>query len=163
MGSCVVVTPRREARLAGASLALALLLGTGCGGGGTDSRTAALDGDYALLTVDGANLPAVVQAGLVSEMLLSARLEIRGTAVRDIKERRLSNAPSATLDTADLTLVRVDDRTFLTRPSALPAAQPDTASLADGVVPNGLLTMRTRSAPSNPSGTRKTLVYARQR
>lgn len=143
-------------------LALALLT-SACGGGGTDSKTQSLDGDYILLTVDGQNPPVVVQGGLVSELLLGARLEIRGAAARDIKQRRKSNSSTVVTDTAILALARVADRTVLTRPSDQPAAVPDTATIADGVVPYALLTLRTRSAASNPSAVRSSLVYTLQK
>jgi hypothetical protein len=143
-------------------LALALLTAA-CGGGGTDSKTHSIDGDYILLTVDGQSVPTLVQFGFVSETLISGRLEIRGTQVRDIKQRRKSNSPTTVTDTVMLTLSRVADRTVLTRPSDVPAATPDTATIADGVVPYALLTNRTTSAPSNPSGLRSSLVYTIQK
>jgi hypothetical protein len=143
-------------------LAIALLT-SACGGGGTDSKTQSIDGDYVLLTVDGQSLPVVVQSGLVSEFLVSARLEIRGAGARDIKQRRKSNSPTIVSDTMDLTLTRVSDRRILTRPSDTPAAEPDTATIADGLVPYALLTLRTHSAPSNPSGVRSSLVYTIQK
>ena len=143
-------------------LALALLT-TACGGGGTDSKTQSIDGDYILLTVDGQNLPAIVQSGLVSELLVGATLEIRGSGARDIKQRRKSNSPTIVTDTTLLSLTRVTDRTVLTRRSDQPAAVPDTATIADGVVPYALLTLRTRSAPSNTSVLRSSLVYTLQK
>lgn len=164
-----VGTPGRSARLVAASLlvALALVLGAGCGGGGTDSKLASLDGEYVLLSVDGRNLPTVVASGLgATETLLSARLEIDGASALDIKERRqsVSGSPTTvTLDTVPLALARRDERTLLLTPKDFPNLQPDTASFADGVVANGSLSVRTRSAPSNFSSLRQTLLYARQR
>jgi hypothetical protein len=147
------------------AIPLALVfLATACGGG-TDSKTPSIDGDYVLLTVDGRNPPTAVTppTALIAEILLSARFEIRGTAVRDIKERRKSNSATVTVDTMLLTLSRIGDRTLLTRASDAPTAVPDTATIADGVVPNALLTLRTRSAPSSSSAVRMTLVYTLQK
>ena len=140
------------------------MLASACGGGGgTDSKTPSIDGDYVLLTVNGTSPPVVVQSGLVGETLLSARLEISGTGVRDIKQRRKTNSPTVTTDTAILKLSRIGERTFLTRPSDQPTAEPDTATVADGLVPNALLTWRTHSAASNPSAFRSSLVYTIQK
>lgn len=144
------------------AIPLALAVATTACGGGTDSRTPSIDGNYLLLTVDGANPPVVVQSGLVGEILLAARLEIHGTTVRDIKQRRKTNSPTIVTDTAILTLSRVSDRTILTRPSDQPGVVPDTGTIADGVVPYALLTLRTRSAASNPAGIRSSLVYTIQ-
>lgn len=145
------------------ALPLALAVLTAACGGGTEPKTPSIDGDYLLLTVDGENPPVLVQSGFVGEFLLSARLEIRGTAVRDIKQRRKSNSPTIITDTAMLTLSRASDRMILTRPSDQPAVVPDTATIADGVVPYALLTNRTRSAASNPSGLRSSLLYTLQK
>ena len=156
-------------RARGAPFALAVVAGAAlaCGGGSTDSKATAITGDYVLLTVDGANVPTEVASGLSgSETLLSARLEILGATARDIKQRRrnFAGSPVATVtDTTEVQVTRRDDRTLLLRATSLPTVQPDTATLAEGIVPNGLLTWRTRSAPTNPSGLNATLVYSRQR
>lgn len=144
-------------------ISLLLVLTSACGGGGTDSKTPSIDGDYVLLTVDGTSPPVLVQSGLVGESLLGARLEVRGSGVRDIKQRRKTNSPTVTTDTAILTMSRIGERTFLTRPSDRPTAAPDTATIADGLVPNALLTWRTHSAPTNPSAFRASLVYTVQK
>ena len=162
----VVGTPRRPARLGRGSLPLAFALLAGCGGA-TDSRTLSVDGDYVLLSVDGQNLPAVVSSSWAgSETLLSARLEIASTSARDIKERRQSYTGSPVtivVDTVQLSLARKDDHTLLMTPTDFPGLQPDTASFSDGVVANGTLSVRTRSAPTNFSSLRQTLLYSRQR
>ena len=161
----VVGTPRRPARLGRGSLPLALALLAGCGGA-TDSRTLPVDGVYVLLSVDGRNLPTIVASGLSgSETLLSARLEIAGASARDIKERRQSYTGSPVaivVDTVQLSLARKDDHTLLMTPTDFPTLQPDTASFSDGVVANGALSVRTRSAPTNFSSLRQTLLYSRQ-
>jgi hypothetical protein len=157
-----VSTPRRESRLRPAILSVGLAAVFGCGGG-TDSRTPGIDGDYVLASVDGRFLPTSVSGGFVTDIVVSGRFEIRGKAVRDIKERRKSNVSTTRVDTVPLTLVRINDTMILTRPSDQPTAEPDTATFSAGVVANGTLTWRTRSAPTDPAGVRSTLVYSRQR
>ena len=143
-----------------------LALAAACGGG-TEPKTRSVGGDYVLATVDGANVPTEVASGLgASETLISGRVEFEADSARDIKERRRTSLgqPTTTItDTVWLKVQRVGDHTLLLVPTYAPSLQPDTATLADGVVENGVLTVRTRSAPSTFSSFRKTLVYQRQR
>ena len=162
----------RSPRACLATLLLSLLTAgaiacSGSEGDGDVGPLPAITGDYALLTVDGANLPVIVASGLSgSETLLSARLELLGGTARDIKQRRraFSGSPVTTVtDTVEVQVTRLNERTLLVRAPGLPNVAPDTATLADGVVENGLLTWRTRSAPTNPSGLNSTLVFGRER
>jgi len=153
--------------LGAAASAAACGNGDGDGDGGT-KPVPKLVGDYALLTYDGHTLPAIVASGLSgSETLLSARLEIDGAAARDIKERRRSvigSPQTTTVDTVALDVTRRSDDVLLLRPTGASAAiASDTATLAAGVVENGILTLRTRSGPTVPAGLRATLVYGRER
>ena len=160
---------RRGTRAAVIAVAASLAaVAAGCGGDGGTKPTPRLVGDYVLLTYDGRNLPAVVASGLSgSETLLSARLEIDGATGRDIKERRRSflGSPQTTVvDTVALDVTLRSDHSLLLRPTGADAAiASDTATLADGIVENGIMTLRTRSGPSVPAGLPATLVYSRQR
>jgi hypothetical protein len=169
----VRIAHRARATRAGLATLVVVLLAAGviaCSGAEGDGGVGPLPmitGDYALLTVDGANVPTVVfETTFGSETLLSARLEIVGATARDIKQRRSNffGAPvTITTDTVELLVTRRDERTLLLRAGDLPTVRPDTATLADGVVENGLLTWRTRNAPTSGSPVVQTLVYGRER
>lgn len=131
----------------------------------TDNAPPDLVGNFNLLTYNGANLPTVVIVALgYTETLLSARMELLGKTARDIKERRIEDGSGTRtiVDTVDLSVGRLDNATLLLRPSDAPTLQPDTAVVADGVVKEGILTVRTRNGPIQPAGVRATLVYGRQ-
>jgi len=122
-------------------------------------------GNFNLLTYNGANLPTVVISALgYQETLLSARMELLGKTARDIKERRIQQSSGTTTvtDTVLLAVGRYNQVTLLLRPADAPTLQPDTAVVADGVVKEGLLSVRTRSAATQPTAMRATLVYGRQ-
>jgi len=132
----------------------------------TDNNTLTdVVGNFNLLTYNGTNLPVVVISALTyQETLLSARMELLGKTARDIKERRIQQASGTTTvtDTVELNVGRLDAVTLLLRPTDAPTLQPDTAVVTDGVVKEGILAVRTRNGPTQPSGTRATLVYGRQ-
>ena len=149
------------------ALPLSLITLAAACGGGTDSKTRSVGGDYVLTAVDGENVPTEVASGLgATESLISGRMEFVADSARDIKERRRSTfgQPTTTItDTVWLKVTRVSERTLLLRPTYAPTLQPDTATLADGVAEDALLSVRTRSAPSTFSAFRRTLSYSRQR
>src|SRR4051812_37656426 len=84
-----------------------LVLASACGGG-TDSRTPSVGGDYVLASVDGSNVPVVVLSGLGgTETLIGGRVEFVADSARDIKERRRSAPGQTTATTTDTVWLKI--------------------------------------------------------